>query len=61
LALYAKSSQVEEELNSDIDKSSIQLKVAKELIDAHQFSKAHDTLINLKRVFENKILKNIYF
>lgn len=54
LALYARSSKVEEELNSDIDKSSIQLKVAKELIDARQFSKAHDTLVNLKRVFEKQ-------
>lgn len=52
LALYAKSSKVEEELNSDIDKSSLKLKVAKELIDAKQFGKAHDTLVSLKRIFE---------
>lgn len=50
--LYAKSSKVEEKLNSDIDKSSIALKMAKELIDAKQFSRAHDTLVALKNVFE---------
>jgi signal transduction histidine kinase len=52
LALYAQSSKVENELNSDIDKSSIKLKVAKELIDEKQFMKAHDTLVCLKRIFE---------
>lgn len=52
LALYAQSSKVEKELNSDIDKSSIKLKVAKELLEAKQFTKAHDTLVCLKRIFE---------
>lgn len=54
LELYAKSAKVEIELNSDIDKQSLQLKLAKELIDAKKYEVAFHVLTNLKNIFEKK-------
>lgn len=54
LALYAQSSKVGETLNSDIDKASLQLKLAKELVDAQKIQEAGTLLVKLKAIFEKQ-------
>lgn len=52
LSYFTKSQQIRDVLNSDLDKASLQLKVAKEAIDTHQFANAKAILDQVKPVFE---------
>lgn len=54
IALYAKSTKVGAQLNSDIDKASLQLKLAKELIDTKKYSAAHQCLSKIRIIFEKQ-------
>ena len=54
IALYAKSNEVGTKLNSDIDKASLQLKFAKELIDTKKYADAQQILTKIKTIFEKQ-------
>ena len=54
LKLYAKSTKIQEKFNSDIDKASIQLKLAKELISEKKYLPAQQILIKIKNIFEKQ-------
>lgn len=54
LQLYKKSLNIRESLNSDLDKASVQLNIAKELINAKKFKEAQICLLTIKKVFEEK-------
>lgn len=54
MSLFNKSAQVRDELNSDLDKASLQLNIAKEYTKAKQYEKAQVVLLEIKKIFEDK-------
>lgn len=54
MLLFNKSAQVRDELNSDLDKASLQLNIAKEYTKAKQYEEAQEVLLKIKKIFEDK-------
>jgi signal transduction histidine kinase len=52
MALYEQSQQVRETMNSDLDKASLNLNVAKVLINEKKYAEAGQLLLDIKKVFK---------
>lgn len=56
LALYEKSQNARQQLNSDIDKANFDLNVAEEFVHHNKLAEAKQLLLNTKQVFEKEKL-----
>ena len=54
MALFNKSGKVRDELNSDLDKASLQLNIARDYTKAKRYEEARALLLKIKKIFENK-------
>ncbi len=52
MKLFNESSKVDDKLNSDIDKASLKLKIARELTEEKKFEEAKIILLQVKKIFE---------